>query len=226
MKQIELGPLNIKEALRYLGYGKNSPDENTEEIIRECEKDVLKAARPRYTYKIFDIKEVDNGIELVNTSLILTGDSIKSHLKGCDKAVCIAATISADIDKLIRVRQLSDMTKAVITDSLSSVAIEQLCDKIEEQLRIEYPDYFQTFRFGIGYGDLPIKLQGEFLNILNAGKQIGLNVSSSCMLTPTKSVTSIMGLSKIPVQSGRKGCATCNMREICKFRGEGGHCNG
>ena len=36
MKQIELGPLNIKEALRYLGYGKNSPDENTEEIIREC----------------------------------------------------------------------------------------------------------------------------------------------------------------------------------------------
>ena len=51
------------------------------------------------------------------------------------------------------------MAKALVFDSLASVAVEQACDKVEELLREEYPDYYQTFRFGIGYGDLPISMR-------------------------------------------------------------------
>ena len=41
-KSIKLTSLNRKEALRYLGYKKNAPDELVEELMDECEELVLK----------------------------------------------------------------------------------------------------------------------------------------------------------------------------------------
>lgn len=47
-KSIKLTSLNRKEALRYLGYKKNAPDERVEELMDECEELVLKTAVPRF----------------------------------------------------------------------------------------------------------------------------------------------------------------------------------
>lgn len=55
-KSIKLTSLNRKEALRYLGYKKNAPDERVEELMDECEELVLKTAVPRFIYKKFDLQ--------------------------------------------------------------------------------------------------------------------------------------------------------------------------
>ena len=161
-----------------------------------------------------------------NTSMVLPGESIKKHLYKCDSAICMAVTISEGIDRQLRVLQLTDMAKALVFDSLASVAVEQACDKVEELLREEYPDYYQTFRFGIGYGDLPISMQATFLKVLDASKKIGLNLNKSYMLAPVKSVTAVIGLTKEPVSTKNRGCATCNLNKTCAYRGMGGHCSG
>lgn len=246
--QIVLEQLNINEALRYLGYGDNVPDEKVMQLIRECSEAVLNTARPQFVYKVFDIKiagksqstsqgamesgaetavteEPDKGVLLAGTNLLLKGKSIAGHLEGCDRAVLLAATVSAGIDRLIRVTQLEDMAKAVIMDSLASVAVEQVCDKAELIIKQEFPECYQTFRFGVGYGDLPITQQKDFVNVLNAPKQIGLNASASYMLTPTKSVTAVIGLSKQPIAPKKRGCQTCSLYEKCNFRRKGGRCN-
>lgn len=224
--RIELGQLNRQEALRYMGHGGAEPNERLSALIDDCEREVLSAAQPRFVYKVCEIANEGGGIAVIGTNLVLTGNSIREHLAGCEKAALMAVTVSEGIDRLIRIAQLEDMAKAVVADSLSSVAVEQACDRAEEIIRAENPGYYQTFRFGMGYGDLPISLQGTFLKVLNAQKQIGLNVSSSGMLTPTKSVTAVIGLSREPVSSKARGCQTCNMRETCKFRQKGGRCNG
>lgn len=242
--QIVLEQLNISEALRYLGYGSNLPDGIVMQLINECSEEVMKTARPQMIYKVFDIEvqsdqqpsetvssDVHSGgpaykyVAMHGTNLVLTGNSITEHLAGCEKAVLFAATISADIDRLIRITQLEDMAKAVIMDSLASVAVEQVCDKTELIIRAQFPEYYQTFRFGVGYGDLPITLQKDFLYVLNAPKVIGLNASASCMLTPAKSVTAVIGLSKQPLSHKSRGCRTCSMYENCNFRRKGGRCN-
>ena len=92
-------------------------------------------------------------------------------------------------------------------DSLASVAVEQACDKVGRTFKREYPDYYQTFRFGIGYGDLPIS-RGSFPKVLDASKKIGLNLNKSYMLAPVKSVTAVIGLTKEPVSTENRGCAT------------------
>ena len=223
-KQVTLSSINRAEVLRYLGYKGIGADETINSLIDEC-AEVLKAAVPRYVYRVVDVTQVDEGVRLEGTSVTLKGNSIKEHLKGCNKAALIAVTISDGIDRMLRVMQASDLAKAVISDSMASAAIEQVCDKVEAVIKEELPEYNQTFRFGIGYGDLPLSQQGEFLKILNAPKLIGLNIGKTDMMTPTKSVTAVIGLTTGEVSSKKKGCMSCNLKGTCRFREAGGHCN-
>lgn len=225
-KQIMLERINRKEVLRYLGYKGISADATVNMLIDECEAEVIKAAVPRYTYRVTGVTRTADGVELDGTGLILRGNSIKEHLKGCDRAALIAVTLSEGIDRMLRIMQTLDLAKAVVSDSLASAAIEQVCDKLEAIIKEELPEYNQTFRFGIGYGDLPLSQQGEFLKVLNAPKLIGLNVGKTDMMVPTKSVTAVIGLTTGEVSAKNKGCMSCNLKGTCSFRESGGHCNG
>lgn len=69
-------------------------------------------------------------------------------------------------------------------------------------------------------------MQEPFLKVLDAGKKIGLNLNKSYMLAPVKSVTAVIGLTKEPVSTKNRGCATCNLNKTCAYREMGGHCSG
>lgn len=224
LPSISLEQLNRQEALRYLGYGNQTADEKTFAMMDQCEGMLQKTAIPRYLYKPFPFREEKQRIVIPETELVLEGSSICEHVKGCEFLVLMCATLSAAVDKLIRTVEISDMATAVILDSMANTAIEQIADKVDAIIWAQYPNYYQTFRFGIGYGDLPIETQGKFLDVLNAPKQIGLCVSESNTLTPGKSVTGIIGMSKEPVSTKRKGCASCQLRDICAYRKTGSRC--
>lgn len=219
-----LNKINRSEALRYLGYKGNSPDDATLATIEECESALIAAAVPKYLYRKFDITFSDNGILIGDTGVTLTGESITAHLEGCQSVVLMCATTSSGVDRLIRKYQALDMTKAVITDALASAAIEQVCDIAEEEINKTFPLEFKTWRFSPGYGDLSIDLQSDFLRLLDSHRKIGLSLSESSMLIPTKSVTALIGLSDKPLPKRKRGCAGCNLRANCKFRKTGERC--
>jgi len=225
INEIVLEKLNQNEALRYLGYGQNAPDIKVQELLDECEEVLLSIAKPRFVYKVFDIESVQGGVKVLNTNLVMPGNAIKDHLEDCEKVVLMGVTISMDVDRLLRKTQVNDMARALIVDSLASVAVEQACNKVEAFIKKELVEYNQTWRFGVGYGDLSLDIQGEFLDVINAPKIIGLSASKSNMLIPTKSVTAIIGLSKIEIKKIKRGCQTCNMKDSCTYRKKGGHCN-
>ncbi len=234
---IQLENIDISEALRYMGWKKNQPDEIILNIVKECETEVLKTIKPRYLYKIFNINEVQEGVVVEDTNLTLASESIKKHLKGCTKAVFLCATLSSDIDKLIRKHETTNMLYAMAIDALSNAAIEQILDIVQEKIKEELKIYKLNFRFGIGYGDLSLSYQKPFLDIMNASKIIGLNVNENNLLTPRKSVTCIMGMkNQLEDYSGSidivlpekkesaSGCANCNLNSNCNFKKEGTDC--
>ena len=225
MEEIVINELNLHEALRYMGQPMEECDARILDKVRECEEKLLKAVRPRYVYQCFDIEEREDGIGFGGTSLMLRGNDIRNHLKGCSKAILFCATLSSEVDRLIRVAEINDMLEALALDCLASTAIEQLCDKLELLLKEEFAEYNMTWRYGIGYGDLSISSQKEFVKVLNASKLIGLNVTDSYILTPRKSVTAIIGLSKDKIEQSKRGCASCNLKGNCAYRKKGSHCN-
>lgn len=223
-ENIILNDLNFHEGLRYLGYGNNLPEENIEKIIKVCEKEILQTAEPCFVYKVFDWKETDEGIHILGTTLTLKGNSIKEHIRGCEKIILMCVTLSSKIDMLIRKSELSDMTKTVILDAFSSVAVEQACEKAEAIIKKNFKNEYFTYRYGLGYGDLPLSHEPLFLDILNAQKRIGVTVSPSLIMMPRKTVSAIIGISNNKITSHKKGCITCNMKEKCKFRIKGERC--
>lgn len=211
---ITLEKLNRSEAIRYLGGAGIQMNDQMEVLMDECEKMVLEKAAPKFLYIELDLP----------CDVIMGGRDIANHLDGCEKAILMCATLGTEIDKLIRISQISDMAKAVVLDSFASVAVEQVCNRVDEIIAEKYDGYYMTFRFSPGYGDYPISLQQDFLRMLDAPRKIGLTTNENFLLMPTKSVTAVLGLSKNPIERKKRGCAICNMRGKCRFRKNGEHC--
>lgn len=221
---IKLEQLNRAEALRYLGMGDKTPDGRTQQLLEECEAQLLQASSPASVTRCFPILRLEGAVGFEGCALLLRGEDIKKHLEGCEKAVLLCATVGAGVDRLIRRAQVEDMAKAVVLDSLASVAVEQVCDKLEEQIAKEFPDYHKTWRFSPGYGDLPIGIQGGLLSVLDAPRKAGVCLSPGGMLVPIKSVTAVIGLSQNKIERKKRSCSECNLRDTCAFRKAGTRC--
>ena len=222
---MKLAPINKNEAVRYLVYGKNLPDENISNMIDKCELVLRNDLNPSYVYKIFG-KEITAGgnIKLSGSHVIFYGSDINKHLDKCDKILLLCATLSQQADKIIRLAQISNITEALIYDALSSAAVEQVCDTACEEVYSKFPGYFQTKRFSPGYGDFPLDVQKEFLEITDATRKTGMTVNDGNILIPMKSVTAVIGLSDQKLLQKNTGCCCCPLNKSCSYRKEGTNC--
>lgn len=220
---LKLEHIDRGEAFRYMGFGDQTPDESFIKRVDDIEERLIKTAKPRFIWRLMQLSRNENGICNAG-SIKLNGISITEHLKDCNEAVFMAATLSSQADILISRANKINMTDALIADALASAGIEQICNKAELLIGQELKDKYMTWRFSPGYGDLPIQLQEDFISILDAQRKIGLTVTDSYMLIPTKSVTAIIGISNKPLPKKRQGCMLCNMHDKCQFRRRGVHC--
>ena len=208
---ITLSNLNRSEALRYMGAKALNPDKMTSDIMDEVESELLKVCRPAYTFT-----------EIPKDSPALGGNDIKEVVAESEKVLLIAATLGIYVEKLLRKTQITDMAKAVVVDAMASVAIEQFMYKIEDELKERYKGLYFTNRFSPGYGDYPLEKQREVVKILNTEKKLGLSLSDSLLLNPTKSVTAVIGLNKNEVK-GKINCTSKCMKcgnKNCPYRRE------
>lgn len=220
----ELRPLDKSEIARYLGCGPEGPDARTAALIRQCEEELLRAARPRYTYRVFDLRPQPEGIQVGESGFYLTGQAIRDHLAGCERGALLAATLSVETDRLIRTAGLLDPAAGLVMDCCATAAIEQLCDAVEAQIKAQFPGCRFPFRFSPGYGDLPLSLQRDFLAATDAQRAIGLTANDACMLIPVKSVTAVLGICRGTPAPPRHSCDICERREDCALRRKGEHC--
>lgn len=118
--------------------------------------------------------------------------SLKKRLDGCDSVIVFAATLGIAIDRIIaRYAKLSP-SKALIFQAIGAERIEALCDTLEADLTSS--GLILCPRFSPGYGDLGLEFQKNIFAILNCGKHIGVSLSDSFMMSPSKSVTGIIGI--------------------------------
>ena len=206
---ITLSSLDRAEALRYMGGHGVNPDDITKALMDKAEEEILKICRPVYTFT-----------EIPKDSPALGGEDIRKVIEKSEKVVLIAATLGIYVDKLIRKWQITDMAQAVVIDAMASVAIEQFMDKIELELSKRYSGYYFTNRFSPGYGDYPLEKQKEIIKLLNTEKKLGLNLTESLMLNPTKSVTAVIGMGKEEIKeksSCTSKCSRCKNKN-CPYR--------
>ena len=215
--------LDIMEALRYLGAG-SSPPEVLRRDMEQIADQLTAAVRPRYAYRVFSTVHEERGVLLREAGILLTGRSAARMLAQCDQAVLLICTLGAGFETMLRAEQARDMARAVMLDACGSAWVESGCNAAEEELRARLPGLFLTDRFSPGYGDLPLALQPAICAALDAGRRVGVQVTDSFLMNPSKSVTAVIGLSDRPQQARIRGCAYCSMRETCTLRKGGKSC--
>ena len=185
-------PFNEKMILRFAGVTSSTPQ--IECLLKEC----LEEVKDKFSYKICftecdiipDKNHVDFGLFTADSK------SLKSHLIGCNSAIVFAATVGIEIDKTIAKYSEISPSKALILAAIGNERIEGLCDifcqEIEENKNEKY--FKTTTRFSAGYGDLKLETQKELFRILQCHRNIGLTLNDSLIMSPTKSVTAIIGL--------------------------------
>lgn len=215
-----LTELNDNEILMYLGYRGQDCSEELEEQIRQCRTRVMESARPRLVWRRVPYRDS------MAENLFLPGTDIRALLTDCREAVLMAATLGPDIDRLTRRYEVTDPADALIMDACASVAIENICNHFEEDLKeaVEGEGKYLTDRFSPGYGDLPLNIQQDFCRVLNASRRIGLTVTESMLMVPCKSVTAILGIAETPQKHRESGCEVCSLFRTCEFRREGRTC--
>lgn len=215
--------LDRKEALRYLGaFGQAA--EEVRPAVETVASGLEKALQPSFVYKVFALDRCPEGLLLSGTGLLLPGDTAKTMLAECDRALLLACTLGSRFDALLLSEQARDMARAAILDACGSALVEAGCDEAERQIALRFSGYFLTDRFSPGYGDLPLQLQEGICGLLDARRRLGIHVTDSCLMNPVKSVTAVVGISDRPQMARIRGCAYCAMREHCTLRKGGNRC--
>ena len=123
-----------------------------------------------------------------------TSRGLREHLVGCDEIILFACTAGAEMDRRIARAKLSSPAKALLMHAIGAQQVEGGCDRLCGQLAEQFPDKQLTDRFSPGYGDLPLEMQKDVMTALDCGRTVGITLTGSLLMTPSKSVTAIIGM--------------------------------
>ena len=214
---IRIRDINKNNILKFLHYKGSQIPVEFEDLIDDYIELVKENYIGKYTYKIF-LK----GDESLKS--IFIGDDIWNLLETSTDVILMAVTLGQEIEKYINRVSYIDLTKSVVLDAVASAAAESLTNDINEVLEKRYKGRYLTDRFSPGYGDMPIEVQRNFLELLDARRQIGLWTSSSGIMEPRKSLTTIIGISNNEQMHRHRGCSLCSLYRECDFVNRGKRC--
>ncbi len=190
--------------LKYLGYHNISPNEIINKLIDETILEVESIAKFKYIYQEYD--------ELFD---FLKNDIYLDYLNGSKSYLLVGTTLGIEIDKRIKYYQMTDLTKSIVFDAVSSAYIEELADNFEKNLNMEL-----SYRFCPGYSNTDIKDNKEICTIIKADKFMGITFLESGLMVPQKSMMGIVAIGNIK----KKNCKNCFLMKNCKYLRSGVTC--
>ena len=209
LPQVDLG-----EMLRYAAC--RAPDEQTLALAEQCAAEGEKVLRPALCWLEVPLAVREDEVDLTFTRF--PSRKLADALRGCDRAVVFAATVGLELDRLIARYGRISPARGLMMQALGAERIEALCGAFCDHLAQEYAPLQLRQRFSPGYGDLPLEGQRAIFDALQCHREIGLYLNGSYLMSPTKSVTAIVGIGG-GADCGERACHMCGKKD-CDFRKE------
>ena len=196
--------VDVSEVMRYGGMmtsrtplppaGDDEAAEEVRALIDECVSEVLPVLTYKVCYRHIRVEWKD-GLPVLPFETY-GSRNLAHNLEGCSEAVMFAATVGVGMDRLIQRYERLSPSKALIMQALGAERVEALCDTFNADITAEAAGrgLITVSRFSPGYGDLPLNVQKEFTALLDCAHLIGINLNESMLMSPSKSVTAIIGM--------------------------------
>ena len=215
MQTLPAPPVCRDEILRYAGARSTSPE------LSGLLDEALAEAESCLTYKVcwqrLPIQKTALGLDL--TFAEAASKSLERHLEGCSHIILFGATVGIGLDRLIARYGKTAPAKALLLQAIGAERVEALCNAFFQKIKQETaPEGLHTTsRFSPGYGDLPLELQRDIFHALNCSGKIGLTLNDSLIMSPSKSVTAIIGIGNL-CRDAAAGCRSCTKTDCIHRR--------
>ncbi len=173
---------NKNEILRYASSGKTD-DVNT--LLEQC----LKELDGKLSYRVCYCE-----LPLAHHFASYQSKLLDAYLANCKSYILFAATLGIEIDRLITKYSKISPSRAHMFQAIGAERIEALCDMFCNDMKSQYISVKP--RISPGYGDMPLEMQREVFDILDCPRKIGISLSDSFLMSPSKSVTAFIGVLK------------------------------
>ena len=186
----DLPDFDRTEILRYAGY-LAAADEATSAILDECLQEAKTAFSFRVAYRTLAIEDFLTEFK--------PDESLQAmRLSGVDRVVLFAATVGLGIDRLTAKYANVSTVKALFFQAIGAERVESLCNRFCEELTETYAKQgvCTRQRFSPGYGAFPLTAQNTVFKLLDCPRTVGISLQDSLLMSPTKSVTAVVGLAK------------------------------
>jgi hypothetical protein len=214
----------MEAALRRLGKGESlrlKPEMRMilDELLESL--DDLHLLEPAIVYEFHIITTISYDGVVLENGIVLNGSLLNSILKSAKELAVVVCTIGSHLEE--RVTYFSaqkDPLRALLLDGIGSAAIDSLVQKACDVIRHEASSlgYQASSRISPGIPGFPISQQWKVFQLV-PGEQIGVHLTSSLLMIPRKSVSTIIGIGPdMPTWTEVERCNRCKLNKNCLYR--------
>ena len=123
-----------------------------------------------------------------------------------DSRCILCGTVGCLFDQWLRALSVRSAADALIAQAIGAAAVEKVMDGIEDEIRSTLGEGEELLpRRSPGYGNVPLSVNAELLRKLDASRRIGVSLTESMLLVPSKSVVAVYDIFfKNPLAGGVK----------------------
>lgn len=197
--KLEKLPVPEKAIIHRMGYpaGKEEIDAGVRHMLDTEIQKTSELVSARGVVRFLKVEERSiESLSFKNTDFIIRSRQVCKMLKASDPVILFMVTIGKLIeDEISRLQQQGEVTEGFILDAVASEMADAAADKLHRDILkkvAEINGFSITPRYSPGYGDWPVTVQKEILQICG-GEKIGISVNASSLMSPRKSVSAIIG---------------------------------
>lgn len=218
-KTLDLSELeiNLNEIYLNLGFGGNSPDETSVEMVATMLDELKVICKPEVGYLIAEGYLPDEHLLCINNSTIRVGKTITGYLQDCSHFAAFVVTAGKSFDLYCaHLKTEGDLFAGFFAYSIGTEIAEAAVRYVSRLIERQASDHDMRFThsYSPGYCSWHVREQQQLFSIL-PDQPCGIQLTESHLMYPEKSVSGIIGLGREATLKGH-ACEICGMTQCFK----------
>ena len=162
--------------------------------------------------------DLQRGAVTAGGAELLTGVQVCGYVREAESAALFVCTAGEVFTRLTReLNAEGDFLEAYVVDAIGSLTVERAMDNIQSELEREMAaqGLHISNRYSPGYCNWPLAGQQALFGAIGE-HGTGVELSATCLMSPIKSVSGIIGIGA-DIRRREYGCAVCN-NKTCIYR--------
>ncbi|NBG88435.1 homocysteine S-methyltransferase family protein [Isachenkonia alkalipeptolytica] len=195
-----------KKILRYMGHPDGVLSNDLEELLENCLSRVREKVQPKSALKVFPKKELE---------WIISGKNLRKYFNKVSHGAVFVVTLGEEMERMIEEGKTRSTLEGLAFEAIGSVYTEVAVEDLRQELQKEWEGVFNSF--SPGYGDCPLSLHKEILELLDSENHLGIHITKHHLLIPRKTITGVIPLSNSIGMENNGKCDDCSLGEHCTF---------